>query len=224
MAVRVDKLVKLQNIYLDRYLKVGKAELPDLLKIADDYDEWFLNDYVSFLESRLNINRNIWQLTPDSATVTTTAGRLLQSGCARIIVNGVNLWLTTDNRIIEFYRSGVDLWKLNREMLGLKFPRKTKLDKRDGIVIQNYLDIFNDTWQNHLNKHIRTVNRFVNTGQLTGWTTQQFIDNCMCPDGHVIGFRYGNAKYSWSEHLRRFGKARSRIMAQAGQAERMERG
>ena len=225
--VRLDKLVKLQNIYLSRYLPTGEADLPELLKLSDEYDIWFMDKYVPFLESQLTISKNVWQSSPDSASITTTTGRFLKNGCARIIVDGVNRWLMTPldkPKIIVYYRQGVDLWKLNREALGMTYPRKTKLDNRDSNLIQNYLGIFNETWQNHLNKHIRTVNRFVNTGQLHGWTTQQFIENCTCPDGHIIGFRYGNSRYSWAEHLRRFGVARSRIMAQVAQAERMERG
>jgi hypothetical protein len=224
--VNPDKLVKLSGIYLNRYLDVGTADLPELLQLADAYDNWFLTDYIPFLESQLTISKNIWQLTPDSSSTTITAGRYLENGCARIIVSGVDTWLNTPveaPKIIDFYKSGVDLWKLNREMLGLKFPRNPKLDKRDADLIKNYLGIFAGTWKNHLNKHLRTVNRFVDTGQMNGWTTQQFIDNCTCPDGHIIGFRYGNARYSWAEHLRRFGVARPKIITQAAQAEWMQR-
>ena len=227
MPPRTDKLVKLQNIYLSKYLPIGESDLPELLAISDEYDIWFINEYVPFLESQLTVSSNIWQSMPNSFSITTTAGRFLKNGCARIVVDGVNRWLMTPldkPKIIEYYRLGVELWKLNREALGMTFPRKTKLDDKDSNLIQNYLGIFNETWQNHLIKHIRTVNRFVNTGQLHGWTTQQFIENCTCPDGHIIGFRYGNARYSWSEHLRRFGVARPKILAQAAQAERMTRG
>ncbi|MCK5019734.1 MAG: hypothetical protein KAS32_21930, partial [Candidatus Peribacteraceae bacterium] len=182
--------------------------------------------FIPFLESQLNINRNVWQKSKASPTITITAGRYLQNGCAQIIVNGVNQWLTQpqdDSRMVKFYESGLDLWRLNREILGLKFPRKVKITNDDVAIIMIYLSTFNETWQNHLNKHVRTINRFVDTGQLEGWTTQQFIDNCVCPDGFIIGFRYGNARYSWHEHLRRFGVARPKIVAQAAQAERMAR-
>lgn len=226
MVVTTNKIIKLQGIYLDRYNSIGKSDLPDLLLLADEFDKFFLNDYVPFLESRLTIAGNTWQLIPESSEITVSTGRLLSSATAYIIVDGVNRWLMEPEdkpRIIEYYRSGVDLWRLNREALGLKYPRKIKLDKDDGILIEQYLGIFNDTFQNHLNKHIRTINRFVNTGQLSGWSTDQFIENCTCPDGHIIGFRYGNARYSWAEHLRRFGAARPKILAQAAQAERMRR-
>lgn len=220
------KLIKLQHIYLKRYNAIGASELPTLLNLADAFDTFFLNDYIPFLESQLTIAGGVWQPVPNSAVITITAGRYLKNATARIIVDGVNRWLMEPEdkpRIIEFYRSGVDLWRLNREMLELKYPRKIKLDKKDSILIKQYAGIFNGTWQNHLNKHIRTINRFVDTGQMNGWTTQQFIDNCTCPDGHIIGFRYGNARYSWAEHLRRFGVARPKILAQAAQAERMAR-
>jgi len=42
------------------------------------------------------------------------------------------------------------------------------------------------------------------------------------PDGHVVGFRYGNADLSWSEHLRRFTVGRPHMMAAAAVEWRMK--
>ena len=218
------KLVKLQGIYLDKVKSIGKADLPELLKVADVYDEWFRDTFIPYLEKQLTISQGAWQLTDDSAIHTINAGRFLRTGCVSIVVDGVSQWLSEpeeDPRIIRFYREGLELWRLNMEALGLPRPKKVKINKRDSTVIKNWLTTFNETWQNHLNKHIRTVNRFIDAGQQNGWTTEKFLDNCVCPDGHIIGFRYGNSRYSWAEHLRRFGKARSKVMAQVAQQERM---
>lgn len=219
------KLVKLQGIYLDRYNRIGTADLPALLEIADLYDAWFEDTFVPTLEKKLTIAQGVWQLTDSSALTTIGAGNILRQACASIVVDGVSRWLSEpedDPRIVQFYREGLELWKLNLEAIGTPAPRKTRLNKRDGVVIKNWLTMFNETWQNHLNKHIRTINRFVDGGQQNGWSTAKFMENCICPDGHVIGFRYGNSRYSWFEHLRRFGVARSKVVAQVAQQERMK--
>ena len=219
------RLLKLVGIYQDKYLDVGTAELDDLLAYGKEYNTWFIETAMPFMESQLVIDKGVRTVTDASPAAASAIGQFVKDGAAGI-VNGVSAWLTEgdDPNAAKFWRAGIDLWKLNREMLGEKVPRKTTLDSDDLNMLDVYVRSFIDTWLGHCEKHRREVQRRVNTAQLNGWTTQQFIERMIAPDGNVVGFMYGNARLSFTEHLRRFGTGKSRMLAQAALEGRMARG
>jgi len=226
MNIAPAKFLKLTRIYLDKYTAIPEeADQSALLAIAAEYDAWFRDMAVPYIESLLVIDGGVWQPNPEAPAA---AGRFIKDGAATIIVDGVSRWLTDDGdnandqpRIADYYIRGLELWRLNLEMQGQPFPRKLKLTDIDLAIIDSYYRAFVDTQQDHLARHERHMRRAVHTATMEGWTTERFLDSTTAPDGHIVGFRYGNASYSWHEHLRRFGKGKMRMMAQIAQQSRM---
>lgn len=226
MGMTPTRLLKLTRIYLDRYTAIpSPADMEALLYLSDLYDGWFRDTAVPYIESLLTITGGVWQPAPD---VPAAAGRFIKDGCARIIIDGVSRWLTEDGdnandlpRIADYFLQGLDMWRLNLEAMGRPFPRTLKLTPAELDVIQGYLAAFVSTKQDHLARHGRHMRRAVHTAMMEGWTTERFLTAVTAPDGHIVGFRYGNASYSWYEHLRRFSRGKMRMMAQIAQQGRM---
>lgn len=226
MQISPRRFLKLSGIYLDKYTAIPEAaDMAALLQIAADYDAWFRDTAIPAIESMLTITGGVWQPDP---MFPAAVGRLVQDGAARIILEGVSRWCTEDGdnknnlpRIADYYIRGLELWQLNMEMLGRPFPRKLKLTADELDRIQGYLAAFMDTQQDHLARHERHIRRAAHTAVMEGWTTQRFLDAVTAPDGHIVGFAYGNASYSWHEHLRRFGKGKMRMLAQVALQSRM---
>jgi len=199
--------------------------MEELLSLSDEYDIIFMEELLPALESLITIQSGIWQ---PSDTAVPQWGKMVKDRAASIIVDGVAEWLTADGanendhpRIADYYIRGIELWALNQELLGKRPPRKIRLEPAEIDRISGYLSEFTNTWQDHLDRHCRAMRRFAFTATMEGWTTERFIDAVTAPDGHIVGFRYGNASYSWHEHLRRFGKGKMRMLAQVAQERRM---
>ena len=220
------KLTKLTRIYIERYNAIPEpSDLDALLSLADAYDGWFLRTAIPHLESLLTIDKGLWQIDP---AVPQQFARFIEDACARIVIDGVSQWLTDDGanqndmpRIADYFLRGLDLWRLNLEMLDKPAPRKLKMTDEEIATVQLYNGVFMDTHQDHLARHIRHVRRAVNTAMSEGWTTDKFREAMTAPDGHIVGFMYGNSRLSWYEHLRRFGKGKMRMLAQIAQQGRM---
>ena len=204
-----EQTVRLVPEYLDLYYSIGVDEREALLEVADIFDQRFINEFIPYLEGMLTVSRNIWQM--DNATdIIVKSGRKAKELGSQI-VDLVTTW-TTDNFPV-FYKQGLELWNINLRMLD-ELPHRVKLEKSEPDLIASIIRAEVSAWQDHLVRHVRQVERYVQTGMSRGWTTERFVDQMTCPDGHILGFLYGNSRLSWYEHLRRFGKARPRSMAQ----------
>jgi len=203
---------KMVQEYLDTYYEIGKADQKALLSIADIYDTRFIDEFIPWLESRLTIAGEVWQLTDNSTDVIVEAGRQVVKLGADSLIRLVSDW--SIEHFPEYWIKGIDLVRLNQKILGADRLDKRKMKKGEPEYISTVIRSEISAWQDHLQRHRRQIERNVQQGMARGWTTQRFLEVCTCPDGHIIGFMYGNARLSWREHLRRYGKSRPRIMAQ----------
>ena len=203
---------KMVRQYCDTYYDIGKPDQDILLSIADIYDTRFVDEFIPWLETRLTIQSGVWQLTDNSTDVIVEAGRQVVKLGADSIIRLVTDWSL--EHFPEYWLEGIDLVRLNQKILGASQLDKRNFKAGEPEYISTVIRSEISAWQDHLQRHRRQIERNVQQGMSREWTTERFLEVCTCPDGHIIGFMYGNARLSWREHLRRYGKSRPRIMAQ----------
>lgn len=212
---RLRKLIELQA---RQYAAIGTAKAAELLPAADNYDTWFLEQAIPAIEALLVIERGKWTEKGGPGSIP-AAGRIVEEGAARYLLQPVTDW--TLQHFPEFWQAGFDLWRLNREMLLLPTPKRINILEPEAAQIAGYQRAELSAWQDHIARHRRHIERFVHAAGVQGWTRAEFIRNLTAPDGHIVGFRYGNADLSWREHLRRYTAGRPRMMAAAAVEWRM---
>lgn len=207
------KLRKLLSLYSRLYLSVGMREAGEVMPAADNYDTWFRTEGVRAIEALVVVRRGRWTTEGSDPNAGVKAGRLVAEAAARFIVDPVTRWSVA--HFPEFWRAGWQLWRLNREMFYLPTPRRVAFLEPEIAQVNGYTRGEVAAWQDHVERHRRHVERFVLAALTQGWTTEQFVANMTARDGHIVGFRYGNADLSWHEHLRRYTRGRARMLAQA---------
>jgi hypothetical protein len=208
-----DRVVKLVNIYLDRYESVSKTAPKEPMNAAEVYDSWFNGIFRVSLESLLVIKGGQWTAAKEAAGIIRQAGLVVSSGASEILGLVVSDWVTENYP--KFWRRGLDLWSLNMEIAGKNPPRSIVITPAeiDQATLLATTEIA--TMQDHIIRHRRHIERMVGAGIARRWTTERFMQACTCPDGHIIGYSYGNSRYSWYEHMRRMVVGRSRMIAQS---------
>jgi len=212
------RMRKLVDLMIRRYARIGVAEADELLPVADAYDKVFRAEVVQAIEALLVIERGHWteKAGPESIP---KAGRLVEAVVGKALFGPVTDY--TVRHFPEFWQAGYDLWRLNREIILLPTPRRIEMSAAEGLQVAGYQRAELSAWQDHIVRHRRHVERMVHAGCVQGWTTEQFVKNMTAVDGHVVGFRYGNADLSWREHLRRYTTGRPHMMAAAAVEWRM---
>ncbi|MFO7957633.1 MAG: hypothetical protein R6X33_11110, partial [Candidatus Brocadiia bacterium] len=188
---------------------------------ADIYDEWFRDEFVPWLEGQITIRKGAWALEEDSPGAVVAAGKRIQRVATQTLVGLVNEW--SAQHFPEFYRVGLYLWEINQQIVGID-PDPVEADEDDANVVGATISSEVAAWQQHVAKHVRHVERLVDNGLKRGWTTEQFLDRMTAPDGHIVGFMYGNARLSWQEHLRRYAVGRPKVLAQTALERRAAEG
>ena len=211
-VVNRPRLKKLTDLMIRRYARIGAEEGPELMPAAENYDTWFRTQALPAIEALLVIERGRWTEKAGPGAIP-AAGRIVEEGASKYLMQPVTDWTLQHFR--TFWTDGYDLWRLNREMALLPTPKRINVTEPEGNQIAGYQRVELSAWQDHIVRHRRHVERMVHAACVQGWTTAQFLQNMTAPDGHVVGFRYGNADLSWSEHLRRFTVGRPRMMAAA---------
>jgi hypothetical protein len=206
------RLKKLTDLLIRRYARIGVAEAAMLTPAADAYDKVFKAEVVPAIEALLMIERGHWTEKAGPSAIP-AAGRIVEAAAGRVIFAPVTDY--TVRYFPAFWQAGYDLWRINREMTLLPTPKRLDMTAAEGLQVAGYQRAELSAWQDHIVRHRRHVERFVHAAGVQGWTTAQFIHNMTAPDGHIVGFRYGNADLSWAEHLRRFTTGRPRMMAAA---------
>ena len=204
------KVLRLLDEYLELYYSIGEEDKDALLEIADIHNARFLNEFIPYLESQLTISKGRWQLTDNDTDTIVRAGRFAK-GIASQIVDLISAWIV--EHFPEYYRQGLELWNINLQMLD-QLPVKVEMTKDDIRIVSNTEQAEISAWLEHLNRHARQIERYVNDGIARGWTTERFIEACTCPDTFIVDYLEGNARISWHEHLRRFGEGRPSVIAQ----------
>ncbi len=211
-VVNRPRLKKLTDLMIRRYARIGDEEGPELMPAAENYDTWFRTQALPAIEALLIIERGKWTEKAGPGSIP-AAGRIVEEGASKYLMQPVTDWTLQHFR--TFWTDGYDLWRLNREMALLPTPRRIEMSAAEGLQIAGYQRAELSAWQDHIVRHRRHVERMVHAGCVQGWTTEQFVKNMTAVDGHVVGFRYGNADLSWREHLRRYTVGRPRMMAAA---------
>jgi len=208
-----DRIVKLTGIYLNRYESIPGSAPKEPLIAADSYDKWFNGMFRQSLESLLVIKGGRWAGAKEAAGIIRQSGLIVENGAAEILGLAVSDWVTANYP--KFWLQGLELWKINKEMQGINPPRKVAVtvQESDHVVMLATTEIA--TMQDHLARHRRHIERMVGAGIARQWTTDRFMQAMTCPDGHIVGFSYGNSRYSWYEHMRRMIVGRSRMVAQS---------
>jgi len=214
------KLLKLTRIYIDRYLDIPKNADSSPLNLAEEYDRWFTTEYRRLLEAQLTITGGKWQAGETDPAAIRNGGRLAVEGASRIIVNPAVDWVVANYPV--FWKQGAEgLYPINLEIQGKPSPKKVKLTQNDITQIKIYAARQASTLQDHAARHRRQVERAIGNGLQFGWTTDRFMEAMTAPDGHIVGFPYGNSRYSWYEHMRRMIVGRSKTLAMAAVEFRM---
>jgi len=205
-----DKILRLVDEYNTLNNSIGKADIDTLLEVGLIFDLRFVNELVPYIESMLTINKGRWQLTEDSTDVVVKSGRKAKEIASQTI-DLVTDW--TIEHFESYYKQGIELWNINRDMIDEQ-PVPVKLIEGEPELITSITHREILAWQDHLQRHGIQIERYVRDGMARGWTTERFIELSTCPDGHMIGYLFSNARISWYEHLRRYGAGRPGIMAQ----------
>ena len=208
-----ERVVKLTGIYLDRYESLARNAPREPMEAAALYDEWFRTTFRQSLESLLVIQGGKWTGAKDASAVIRQAGMLVENGVTQILGDVVAQWITENYP--KFWQAGLELWRINKELQGINPPRTVKPTAREADQVQVLAASELATMQDHIARHRRQVERSVGAGIARGWTTDRFIQGMTAPDGHIVGFMYGNSRYSWYEHIRRMIVGRSRMVAQS---------
>lgn len=215
------RLRKLLDLMARIYDRIGRAEAGEILPgAAENYDVWFRTEGIAAIEATQAVavgGRWTADSPPESIPA---AGRLVEEAAARYILAPVTDW--TLQHFPEFWRAGHALWRLNREVVMLPTPKRINLLEPEINAIADYQRAEISAWQDHIARHRRHVERFVHSARVQGWTREMFLANMTAPDGHTVGFRYGNADLSWYEHLRRYTVGRPHMMAAAAVEWRMK--
>lgn len=195
------------------YARVGASARGELLPAADNYDLWFTRDAVPAIERNVVVGLGGRWTEEGGPNAIPAAGRIVEEGCARYILRPVTDW--TLEHFAEFWQAGYPIWRINRDMLRMPTPRRIDIAPAEADQIAGYQRAEISAWQDHAVRHRRHVERFVHAACVQGWTREQFLANMTAPDGHIVGFRYGNSDISWREHIRRYVTGRPRMLAAA---------
>ena len=214
------KFLRLVRVYLQKQSRIPDEADRTPIEIAYDYDRWYSDTFVPWLASQLTMDGGRWSVSTPP-TVIAEAGRRVRDGVSTLLVKPLTEWIVSEYP--HFWMQGLDLWRVNMEMLDKAIPRKLKLtDKeRDHIAILAAGEVA--TQSDHAHRHRRYVERMVQGGLSQGWTMERFVQASTARDGHIVAYPVGNSRYSWSYQMGLLIKGRSKAIAAAAQEYRMSR-
>lgn len=221
MPAASEEILSLLRDYHDIYADVGQNVQDELMEAAEIYDEWFHDEFIPWLEGQITISKGAWVLEADSPATVVAAGKRIQRMATQTLVSLVSEW--SAQHFPEFYQVGLYLWQINQEIVGID-PDPVEATEDDANVVGATISSEVAAWQDHIARHVRHVERLVDNGLKRGWTTEQFVEHMTAPDGHIVGFMYGNARLSWHEHLRRYVVGRPKVLAQTALERRAAEG
>lgn len=175
------------------------------LKAVDEYEDWFKTDFMTEISKRLTIEKGRWKATPDSHKVIGIAGKLALDGCNAILLPVINSWI--EQEYPKLWQKGLEYNKLMARMQG--YPEPEPFNDADLAQINILATGEIATQLDHVDHHRRFVERNVSSALALGWTTQRFMQAMTVPAG-IVGYPYGNLRYSWRTHITRLIEGRSR--------------
>ena len=175
------------------------------LKAVDEYEQWFKTDFMTEISKRLTIEQGKWKATPDSHKVIGVAGKLALDGCNSILLPVVSNWI--EQEYPKLWQKGLEYNRLMSEMQG--YPEPEPFNDNDLAQINILVTGEIATQLDHIDHHRRYVERNVSSALALGWTTERFLKAMTVPLG-IVGYPYGNLRYSWRTHIIRLIEGRSR--------------
>ena len=214
------QVLRLVNVFRQKKARIVREADRTPLLLADDYADWYRQEFAPWLASQITMEAGRWQ--PGDPTVISQAGQRVLRGATSIILNPLNDWLPI--HYPKFWLSGLDLWRVNMEIIGEPTPRKLKLTDAEIDRIAVLVTEEQATQSDHVQRHRRYVERMVSGGLQMGWTLERFMKASTAPDGGIVGYPIGNSRYSWQYHMGLLVTGRSKAIACAAQEYRMSRG
>lgn len=192
---------------LKLYQNVSKSAPTYPLKAVDEYEEWFKTDFIAELTKRLTVENGRWKATPQSHLLIGNGGRLVSDACNQILTPVVTLWL--EKEYPKFWQQGLQYNALMAAMQGEPEPEPFNDDDLAQINILVTGEIA--TQRDHVDHHRRYVERNISAALSLGWTMERFMKAMTVPAG-IVGYPYGNTRYSWRTHMERMITGRSRAV------------
>jgi len=212
--MKPEQILSAVNKGLELYADVVTSAPQYPLKAVDEYEDWFRTDFLLELSKRLTIEQGKWKATPDSHKVIGIAGKLAQDGCNAILLPVINTWI--EREYPKFWQQGLEYNKLMSDMQG--YPDSEPFGDDDLAQINIMVTGEIATQFDHAEHHRRYVERNVSSGLTLGWTTERFMQAMTVPAG-IVGYPYGNTRYSWRTHIIRLIEGRSRsVFASASES------
>ncbi|MCK4521622.1 MAG: hypothetical protein KAU20_03535 [Nanoarchaeota archaeon] len=190
------------------YRRLKFAHKEDLSSIADEFDKWFLNDFKEMILQQSNWEGKKFAL-PDDETVVDNLVQESVNAAYRIIYPRIIKYMS--DYFAEFFREGLKLADFNARMENDTV--ENELTEEDKKAVRMLYNTESKVWRSHIEKHRRQLDRELTGAMLAGSTIDEFIMRFIAPDTHVVAYPYGNARISWSEHIRRFLAGRPRMIA-----------
>jgi len=188
------------------------------LRAVDEYEQWFKSDFMTAISKRLTIEQGRWKATPDSHKVIGIAGALALKGCNTILLPVVNHWIETEYP--KLWQRGLKYNRIMAEMQG--YPEPESFNDNDLAQINILVTGEIATQLDHVDHHRRYVERSVSSALALGWTTERFLKAMTVPLG-IVGYPYGNLRYSWRTHIIRMIEGRARaVFASASESRALE--
>lgn len=185
-------------------------------KAVDRYDRWFLDEVPVIVARGFTFEKDRFS-GRDKPDAVMAVAREIAAYAREFLSPAVTQWVTEN--FDDFYSRGVDMAVKNGAMEGRKV--QAYLDERDVNSIELQVRQELDVWKGHWLKHERQVERELIGVVLARGTIEQFQGRMVAPDGHVVGFPYGNSRYSWHEHVRRMMTGRPKQVAAVAMQSRL---
>jgi len=195
---------------LDLYAAVVRDAPQYPLRAVQEYDEWFRSSFVTGLLKRLNIEGGRWKATPESHRLIGAAGKQAAEGCRQILAPVVNRWL--EKEYPQFWAKGLEYFAIMERMQDR--PEPEPMSEDDVAQVNILVTGEAATLQDHIDHHRRYVERNVAAGLQNAWTMERFLEAMTVPQG-IVGFPFGNTRYSWKTHIARMIEGRSRAVFMA---------
>jgi len=192
---------------LKLYQDVTKTAPRYPLKAVDEYEDWFRTTFISELTKRLTIEQGRWKATQDSHLLIGRAGKLAADACNQILTPVIVTWI--EREYPKFWQSGL---KFNALMVAMQGgPEPAPMNEDDVAQINILVTGEIATQRDHIDHHRRYVERNVAAALSLGWTMERFMAAMTVPQG-IVGYPYGNLRYSWRTHIERMITGRSKAV------------
>lgn len=208
----MNKITKAVKDYLEIYLSLEGYKSKPLYAAVDKFDRWFVKEMPTIAYKMLQFNGDVISVKTPPEDVIRLCEMISQK--AKEIIQPALIDWVYDN-FDDFYKDGIKLANINLSLT--KCKDRAKLDDEDKAMIESICVQEINVWKSHFPKMTRQLERELWGAIYTGRTFDFFMARMTAPDLHIVGFPYGNSRYSWYEHIKRFVVGRPKMVASMAQ-------